>query len=510
MKSRIAPRVAIAGFQHETNTFAPGATSLADFERGGAWPAMLHEADMLAMAGLNIPMGGFLEAAQDFDLVPILWTSAEPGGTVTDEAFDTIAAMICERLAAAGPLDGVYLDLHGAMVTATHDDGEAELLRRVREVVGALPVAVSLDLHANISHALAERASTLAIYRTYPHVDMAATGARAAALLAAEISRGGPFERAFAQIDLVIPITAQPTPREPAGRLYRALDEARDVASSDFALGFPPADIPDVGPFAVAYGETREAAEAEVARIAALVAGAEAEFADPLVPAREAVARAMAIARTATGPVLICDPQDNPGAGATGNTTGVLQALVEVPVEAQSDDACPACLGLFFDPALATQAHEAGEGATIDAGFGPADTPFAPGQLRHRARVVRLSDGRFQGTGPFYGGSAMDLGRCARLRLEGTEVEVVVSSARAQNADRAMFTHIGIEPTRYAIVAVKSAVHFMADYAPIAADILFAEAPGANPCRLAALPYTRLRPAARLVAGRVPTDGDTR
>ena len=468
-------RVAVAGFQHETNTFAPGRTTLADFERGGAWPAMLYGDDVPGMRELNIPMGGFLQADL-FDVVPLLWCSAEPGGTVETAAFDTIAATICDRLASA-TFDAVYLDLHGAMVTETHDDGEAELLRRVRAVVGDVPVVASLDLHANVSPALAERADALAIYRTYPHVDMAATGTRAAHLLARRLAHG-PFARAFRALDVLVPITAQTTFREPGRRLYAEVARVADtVISADFAFGFPPADIPWTGPSLVAYARTQGEAERAVDALHETITAARPELRNPIMPAREAVTQAIAKARPNGPPVVIADPQDNPGAGAAGNTTGLLEALIEAGADG-------ACLGLFFDPALAARAHELGAGATFEATFGP-DGPT------RSAKVVRLSDGRFTAEGPFYAGSPMDLGPCAWLRTEG--VDVVVSSVRAQNAERCMFSHIGIDVRERPIVAVKSAIHFMADYEPVAADILWAEAPGENPCRLSALPFTRLR-----------------
>ena len=226
---RMTPRIAIAGFQHETNTFAPLPTRLEDFKSPGAWPALTRGAEVIEVfAELNIPIGGFIQAAKDWDLVPILWTNAEPGGYVSQAAFDEIAEMICGGVQEAGDLDGVYLDLHGAMVTEDFEDGEGELLRRLREVTGPdLPIAVSLDLHTNLTHACAERASSLAIYRTYPHIDMAETGARAQALLAEELARGAPFAKAYRQLAYLIPLPAQSTLREPGRRIYGLLPGSR-------------------------------------------------------------------------------------------------------------------------------------------------------------------------------------------------------------------------------------------------------------------------------------------
>jgi microcystin degradation protein MlrC len=491
-----APRVAVGGFQHETNTFAPMPTRWEDFQEPGAWPPYTEGAALLGLTGLNIPLSGFIGAAEGWDLVPLLWTAAEPGGTVEQAGFDRIAGRIVELLRAAGPVDAVYLDLHGAMVTEDHADGEAELLRRLREVVGPdLPIAVSLDLHGNMSRAFFERASCVTIYRTYPHVDMAATGARAQALLARLLERGRPFARAWRQLDFIIPITAQSTRREPARRLYGMLPglTGGGVSSVDFVIGFPPADIPDNGCSVFAYGDDQAAVDRAADAMLSAIAAVEDEFRNPLMPAAEAVREAIRLSASARRPVVIADPQDNPGAGAVGDTTGLLRALLD-------EGATGAALSMLWDPDAAAQAHAAGEGPEIEVSLGGRFPEIGGPPVRVRAVVERLSDGVFKFTGPMFGGVTAHLGRSACLRLlhERAEVRVVVGSNRCQNADLAMFRAYGIDPLAQRILAVKSAVHFLGDYEPVAEKVIFAEAPGANPCRLDALPFRRLRPGVRL------------
>jgi microcystin degradation protein MlrC len=491
------PRIAIAGFQHETNTFAPLPTLFEDFARGGAWPALTTGAEVIEVfAGLNIPLGGFIGAADGFDLVPVLWAGAEPGGYVEQSGFDRIAAMICDGIAAAGAIDGVYLDLHGAMVTQDFEDGEGELLRRVRAVVGpGLPIAASLDLHGNMTPEFAALASSVAIYRTYPHVDMAETGARAAALLREELVRGAPFAKAFRQADFIPPITDQSTRREPGARLYGLLPGLADdgVSSVDFCFGFPPADIWHCGQSIFAYGTNQGAVDRAADAMLAAVHGAEADFGNLLVPAAEAVQRAMMLGAAASRPVVICDPQDNPGAGAVGDSTGLLAALLDAGVT-------DACIGMIWDPDCAAQAHRAGEGAVIEANIGGRFPHIGGPAIRVTATVERLSDGHFTFTGPMYGGATANLGpmACLHVRQGVGDLRIVVGSARAQNADQEIFRAAGIEPGAQRIVAVKSAVHFLADYEPIAQEVIFAESPGANPCALDQIPYRRLRPGVRL------------
>ena len=490
------PRIAVAGFQHETNTFSPMPTPLAAFERGGSWPGLTRGAAVPEVfAGANIPIAGFLAAAGAFDVAPILWAAAEPSSYVDDAAFEAIAGEIVAGAVSARP-DGVYLDLHGAMVTRRFDDPEAELLRRLRDALGPdIPLVASLDLHANVSEGFARLASATAVYRTYPHVDMAETGARAAALTARVLAEG-PLAAAWRQPGYIPPITDQSTMREPGRRLYARLPEIEaetGAAAVEFAFGFPPADIAHCGPSVLAYAATQAAADRAADRMLAGIAAAEDAFDNPLIPAAEAVRRAMRIAETASKPVVLCDPQDNPGAGGMGDSTGLLAALLEARAPG-------AALALFWDPKAAAAAHAAGEGAEIALALGGAHPETGGPALAVRATVERLSDGVVPYSGPMYGGATAHLGPMARLRLaEGAgDARVVVSSERAQNADQETFRAVGIDPAAQRIVAVKSAVHFLADYEPIAETVLFAAAPGANPCALAEIPYRRLRRGVRL------------
>lgn len=488
-------RIAVAGFQHETNTFGATKAGFREFVEADAWPGLLEGKAVIAgTAGHNLPIAGFIDAARgvpEIGLVPLLWCAAEPSAPVTDEAFDRIAGMILEGLAEAGSLDGIYLDLHGAMVTESHEDGEGELLKRLRQAVGAdLPIAVSLDFHANVSRTMVDHASALTIFRTYPHIDMAETGARAFTLLKCVIETG-PLHKAFRQAPFLVPLTAQYTGTEPCAGLYGLLEAPLDkVVSSDMAMGFPAADIFDAGPSVVAYGKSQSAAEAEAGRLLTALEAAETAFDPQLLPAQAAVQAAMAF--NGGKPVVLADVQDNPGAGATADTTGLLAALV-------AEGAQGALLGLLDDPEAAAKAHAVGLGNDFEAALGgksrlPGLSPFAG-----RFRVEALSDGRFPFTGEMYHGSVAEVGPTALLRVLDTDgdVRVAIGSKRCQCLDQAVFSHLGIDPAAQRILAVKSTVHFRADFEPIAGRILYAEAPGANPCRLESVGYKRLRPGVR-------------
>lgn len=469
-------RIAVAGFQHETNSLGVGRADLAAFEMADSWPGLLAGAEVLSgTAGLNLPIAGFAAAARaaGAGLHPILWCAAEPSGPVTDAAFETVLGRILKGLRSAGPLDGVYLDLHGAMITDRHADGEGEILARVRGVVGDVPLAVSLDMHANVSARMAALADVICIYKTYPHLDMAETGARAWHRLAARLAGARPA-RAFRQAAFQVPLHAQHTDAGAPQALYAGLPDS-STAQVEMALGFTAGDTPDARPAVLAYAPS--AAEADRLAGAALAAltKAEARFDTALTPPDTAIAEALAAPRGK--PVILADVQDNPGAGAGSDTTGLMRALIAA-------EAPGALLGLMHDPALAAAAQAAGPGAVIAGAMGgrsgtPGDTP-----LTGRFRVCALSDGRVRYSGAMYGGGIAVLGPSCALRLEDTkaEITVVVTSRRSQCLDLALFTHFGLAPHEARIVAVKSTAHFRADFAPIAARVIPVAAPGLFPC----------------------------
>lgn len=494
-------RIAVGGFQHETNTFAPSKADYAAFAQADSWPALQRGAGLLdAFVGMNIPIAGFIEAARakGHRLVPLVWCSATPSAHVTEDAFERISTMLIDDLIGAGDLDAVYLDLHGAMVTEHFEDGEGELLRRVRAAVGPkMPVVVSLDLHANVTAEMVVHSDALIAYRTYPHVDMAETGARAAAHLDA-IFAGLPRQsKALRKIDYLIPLTSQCTLTEPAAHIYgdlQKLDGAvlgnGKVSSISFATGFPPADIKDCSPSVIAYADSEAAAAEAAERIAADVLVSESRFREKLWSAREAVAYAIANSAANGGPIILADTQDNPGAGGNGDTVGVLRELLAQKAER-------AALGVLFDPESAAQAAAAGEGARVKLKLGAKTGGADEDPIDSEFEVVRITDGEFLATGPFYGGSRMSLGTTARLRSGG--VEVVVASRKAQCADQEMLKHIGIDPARLATLVVKSSVHFRADFGPLAREVLVVESPGPNIADLAKLPYRHLRPGTRVM-----------
>jgi microcystin degradation protein MlrC len=481
-------RIAVGGFQHETNTFAPLVTGLAQFVEPDAWPGLVRGLEMLdAIAGINLPAAGFVSEARSLGhrVAPLLWCAAQPAGRVTREAFETISALLLARLADAGPCDAVYLDLHGAMVAEHLDDADGELLRRVRAGIGPrVPLVASLDFHANISPAMVAAADALPCYRSYPHVDMAETGARAAAIVHRILGRPV-AARAHRALPFLMPLTSQCTLIEPLSSLMprAAAFEDADVASLCLAPGFPLADVEDCGPTVIGCGWNAQALDRAAEEMLASVLAREADFALELASIDDAVAAARAVNASTLGPLVLADTQDNPGAGGNADTTALLKALVAANLPGT-------VAGIFWDAASVERAHAAGEGATVELSIGahsgfPGETPLVA-----VARVLRLGDGRFTGTGPFYHGGRFELGPMARVAIGA--VEILMASRKQQAADQAMFRHLGLEPSTARILLLKSSVHFRADFGPIASRVMVVEAPGPNVADPAKLPFTRL------------------
>jgi microcystin degradation protein MlrC len=500
-------RIAVGGFLHETNTFAPTKATYDAFVHGGGWPGMKLGADVLkSIRNINVGLAGFIGAAEanGWELVPTIFAAATPSAHVTKDAYERVAKVMVDGIASAGPIDAVYLDLHGAMVAEHFDDGEGEILSRVRRLIGKdVPLVVSLDLHANVTPEMVEHADALIAYRTYPHVDMADTGRACARHLALLRRSKRRFAKAFRQLPFLIAISWQCTNDQPTKSIYEKLAalEGDAVPTLSFAPGFPAADFTDCGPSVFAYGRTQADADTAAEKIAAIIESHENDFDGRIYSPDEGVQLAMKLSQSAKKPIIIADTQDNPGAGGDSDTTGMLRALVRNKAER-------AATGVIYDPQSARAAHQAGVGAAVTLALGGKSGISGDAPYKETFVVEKLSDGNFTAPGPYFGGRAMEMGKSACLRIG--DVRVVVASHKAQLADQAMYRYVGIEPTEQKILVNKSSVHFRADFEPIAEKLLICAAPGAMPADTATLPWTRLRPGIRIKPNGVPFTPQTK
>jgi microcystin degradation protein MlrC len=497
-------RIFVAGFHHETNTFAPSPADWAAFECGAGYPAYARgEAMLQRLEGGSLAVGGFVQAArqQGWVLRPSVWAGAMPSNRITVGAFERLCTEIVEDLQHED-VDAIYLDLHGAAVAEHVDDAEGELLRRIRTVVGPrLPIVASLDLHANVTGTMLRLASAMTAYRTYPHVDMRETGARAAGMLAerlaAQANDGAAAERHThsERVPFLLPLNMQCTLMEPAASVMRLLQrlEAEHGVELSFAMGFSAADFAECGP--VLFGHGLDAGRVQQAvrdLYDEVVVRRRAQWAMELLSPADAVERAIVLAADASAPVVIADTQDNPGAGGDSNTTGLLHALVQARAGRRLQGRV--ALGLLFDPAAAAAACAAGVGAHLPLSLGRAvptwDGTLTDPPLQAQATVRAVSDGVLALHGPMTAGTTMTLGPCACVEVEG--IHVLLASAKAQMLDLDLYRFLGVEPAAMKLLVNKSSVHFRAAFAPIAAHILVAKAPGPMAADPADLPWQHL------------------
>ena len=486
-------RIAIAGFMHETNCFVPDITDFENFANPPDRPGILRGEEILEeFSEKGASTAGFLNGSDgNHEIAPLLWTSTTPGGYVTKHAYERIAGEIIARLSDALPVDAVYLDLHGAMVSQEFEDGEGELLRRVRAVIGEeAPIAISLDYHANVTDQMIRHADAILPYWTYPHVDQFDTGKRAAEAMKRLLIDGRPQGRALRHLPFLLPLNFQCTLVEPSKGIVEAAAArlSEDMLSLAYLAGFPPGDLRQCGPTVSAHAYSQDEADAAVDEMAQLIALKEAEFAEPLLAPDEAVKEGMRLAVQASKPIVIADTQDNPGCGGTADTVGMLEALVQ-------NGAQNTIFGVVKDADAADAAHAVGVGGEIEIDLGgQADLPGVI-PFHGTFKVEVINDGKYQTTGPVAQGKRYNVGPSALLSIGG--VKVAVSSERVQAHDRSVFEHLGVVLQGLDIIVLKSTAHYRAHFDPIAETTFAAIAPGGHGANPVNFSYNALREGVR-------------
>lgn len=488
-------RVAIGGISHETNTFSSIQTDLSLFQRR---TLIRGQAMIESSRGVGNTLGGMVDTALalGWDLVPTLFTSATPSGRVKRSTFESLANDLVHGLGAAhhrqSPLDGVLLALHGAMVVEALDDADAELLRRVRQIIGPqTPLAVVLDSHANITPAMVAQVDIMLAYESYPHLDTYARGADAVTLLQ-RLQRGA-FRpvHALRQIPMLTPLPSQwadgPTPMRALALLVRDLRHTPGVVSIALAGGFPYSDIHDAGMAVVVTADGDAALAEQIAeQIAAACWERREEFRCDLTSIADAVALADA---SSEGPVVLADVADNPGAGGSGDGTAILAELLRVGVAG-------AALGVIADPETVSAAAALGVGQRGHFRLGgKVDNLHGP-PLNVSARVRWVGHCHFTNAGPMGAGATTRLGHTAVLEIgdEGAApVEVIVCENRVQVLDPELFRAVGIEPESRRVLVVKSSVHYRAAFESLAARLIDVNGPGLSSPDLTRFTYRRVR-----------------
>ncbi|HEX6441728.1 MAG TPA: M81 family metallopeptidase [Stellaceae bacterium] len=469
-------RVLTGRFMHETNTFSVQKTDMAiwrrrDFHRDNEIPA--------AFRGTRSALGATFEAADKYGwtLIHPISANANPSGIVTDDAFDQIGGMMLKAAHEQQPIDGVLLHLHGAMVIESHEDGEGELLARLRRILGpGVPIIVTLDLHANVTQTMGDNASALIAFRTYPHIDQYERAWQGAELLQRAMNGEVKPKTVIARRPMIYGLDRGRTQKGPMADLIargEALETAGDVLVVSVCAGFSRANIHDVGPsVTVTFDEL--AASATTAPPAQEIAESFMDYAwqtreyesFALLSVAEAAARCKE-GKPGDKPLVVADYTDNPGGGGYGDATAFLKVLVEAGVERVAFHA-------ICDPEAVAEGMCAGVGVktTIAIG-GKTDPGMGGGPLSLTGEVTHLSNGKFIAYGPMGGGVERDYGPSMVFRVGGVDIICITNNGQA--VDLGQFTSLGIDPTRYTTVCVKSMQHFRAAFEAIAREVILVD-----------------------------------
>jgi len=463
-------RIGIAGFLHESNTFSPEATTVrhfeeASFERGDdllpVWRDAHHE------------LGGFIEGcgAIEAKCVPLLAATATPKGPLTYDAYEAITADLLEAIRRAGPLDGILLALHGAMVAEGFDSADSETLARVRSVIGPdLPLIVSLDMHANIAPPMTDLPTATIAYRSYPHVDQRARGVECARLMGRVVRGEARPEQACCKLPMLIHIVRQYTG---AGAMAEIREEIERTASlpgmlsASIAPGYIYADVPHLGVsvIAIADGDRARAME-ESKRLAQFVFDRREQLNAALPDVETAVHEAAPL----SGTVCLMDSGDNIGAGAPGDSAVIFH-------EIRQQGLSGACI-ILCDPDAARACEKAGEGGRVALEAGGKGDPAQGGPARVEGTVRSLSDGRFVEPEARHGGMRENHQGLTAVVDTDDGHTVVINSLRIMPVSLEQLKSAGVDPRACRFIIVKGVTAPLAAYAPIASAIIAVDSPG--------------------------------
>ena len=477
-------RIALGGIYHESNTFFSQPMTLERFSE----QALHSGRDILSYwRGTASEVGGFLEGAArfGFEPVPTLMAWGWPSGALTSETFEKLSGELVNRLSEAGPLEGVLLSLHGAMVSEQFADADGEILRRVRAAIGPrTPFVVTTDYHANFTEEMVRWPDVIVGYDTYPHVDQAERGIEAAEILWRMLTKGLRPVMALARRPFLPYILSQLTERPPmadAMALAHEIEKRPEILSVTVAAGFPYTDVPEAGFAVVAVGRGDQKAAQEAAELLAeSVWKRRGDFELSIPGSEEAVRQALA---EPTGLVILVDVGDNLGAGTPGDGTTLLAELVKQGAR----DA----LVLLADPDAVAQCLAVGVRERVRLKVGGKTDRFHGEPVEIEGVIRTLSDGIFRNIGPMREGVVDNQGRTAVIETEG--IWVVVTERRMPMWNLQQLRALGIEPTRLRIIVVKAAIAHRAAYAAIAQRMIEVDTPGLAAADVRRFTYKRLK-----------------
>ena len=484
------PRIAVGGILHESNTFCTRLTGLDAFNGRATCRGDEVEAEFGDAAH---EVGGFFAGAREhrLELVPTLVAHATPSGTVAEDAFEALTGELIERVQGAGRIDGLLLALHGAMVTQSHPDADAEILRRLRHELGAdLPIVVTHDAHANVAVEEVEHCSALVIYKEVPHVDQRERGRQSVRIMGRIVRDGLRPAQAIEKPPMLYNILFHDTSKPPmlplVSELKRLEREDGRILAASAAVGYQYADVPQMGPSIVVVSDgDRGLALQEARRLADLMWDHRQQMAIVLPEAAEAVQRARRADRL---PAVLVDLGDNIGGGSAGDGTVLLAELVK-----QGPRSLP-----WRSTIRTLWTKRVGVGGPFDAEIGGKSDSLHGDPVRVQGRVKLLYDGKYIETVARHGGMRyLDQGPTAVIRIGNSREPcasfVLLNSKRHPPFSLGQLTSAGIQPQQLRVIVVKAAVAFRAAYEPIAGTIIPVDTSGLTAVNPRRFTYTKAR-----------------
>ena len=475
-------RIAIGGIWHETNTFARELTRMVDFAN-----YQLARGDEIfnRYTGSNTELGGVIEAGRhhDMELLPTLYAGAVPSGTIEKQTLDTLGDELVERVAAAGPLNGAVMTMHGAAAAESIPDADAHVLARVRDTLGPdIPLVATYDFHANLSDEMVSSADILIGYDTFPHVDMAERGREAGDLVHQLMRDDKRPTGALRRVPLLTVPQMQCTDREPGLRLMTQLHEIEQRAGilcASLALGFPYSDAEHLGANVLVYAWDEAQAADAADEMADSIWEKRVEFTPELTAVDTGVLEAM---ESDLNPVILVEPADNVGGGAAGDCAVILESLVRLGAQG--------AVMVIADPQAVMQAAQAGVGGKFRVHVGgKSDDKHGP-SFELDGVVTQITDASYTHKGSYMTGFVTKMGLTAVVETAGNQV--VLTSLRTMPFDAEQLRCLGIEPASQAMIVVKSAMAWRSAYGDVAKRMIFLDTPGVCASNLEHFHYQNL------------------
>jgi microcystin degradation protein MlrC len=469
-------KIVIARFNHETNTFSPIETPLS------AFAPMWNEDAYHDQKGARTAMGAFLDFAETIlgaSIVTPVAATANPSGTVSAEAYDTICTSIL--VAVAEGCDAIMLDLHGAMVTEQSDDGEGILLEKIRRIAPTVPICIALDLHGNLTKKMVENCDIIVSFKTYPHIDMYETGAHAGRLLSDMLEQRIKPVMAWRQLPLLSHTLKSNTS---ASAMQRAVDAARSAETEPGILavsiiaGFSLADFEDAGmSIVVVADQDPDRADAVASRISHQIWNERDQFIYTSEPLARSMQRAREVAAgPGSGPVLLLDHSDNVMSGGSCDTMDVLEGALQAGLT-------NIAVGPLWDPEGVAELIGAGIGATVTLAIG--NKALLKAQELTKTPVVltgvvrAISAGNFRVSGPIYTGSTVKMGRTVLFDIGAAQLVVV--EERVEPYDLGIYTTVGIAPAEKTYLLLKSRMYCRPVFGPISKGLVECDSDSGGP-----------------------------